>query len=52
MRFRTLALALALAGSFTASLEAKKAVVKRHVKIRKSPKSHVKVRKAKIRRAA
>jgi hypothetical protein len=53
MRFRTVALALALACSFTASVEAKrKTVVKRHVKIRKAPKAGAKVRKQKIRRTA
>ncbi len=52
MRFRALALALALACGFTASVEAKKSPVKSHVKIRKTPKNHVKVRKPKIRRTA
>jgi hypothetical protein len=52
MTFRTVALALALACGFTASVEAKKSPVKSHVKIRKNPKSHVKVGKQKIRRTA
>jgi hypothetical protein len=52
MRFRTVALAVALACGFTASVEAKKAPVTRHVKMRKARKSHVKVRKPKIRRRA
>jgi hypothetical protein len=52
MRFRTLALALVLTSAFAASVEAKKSPVTRRVKMRKARKSHVKVRKPKIRRAA